>query len=152
MILGIGVDILHLPRFQRLFRLRPERLITRILTKSEQNEFFAIQARVRARDSALAAAATDTDVEALSSSSSSSLASSASTARFSAVNIEHAGTEPASSSSSEKPASTRIDHNDESLRYLASRWALKEASFKALYPHHTLTWQDVTIVKENGKS
>lgn len=148
MILGIGVDILHLPRFQRLFRLRPERLITRILTKSEQDEFFAIQARIRARDSAVPAA-TDTSVEDLSSSSSSS---STSTVKASAVKIEHAGTDLSSSSSSEKPASTRIDQNDESLRYLASRWALKEASFKALYPHHTLTWQDVTIVKKNGKS
>ncbi|GJJ77141.1 hypothetical protein EMPS_09500 [Entomortierella parvispora] len=162
MILGIGVDILHLPRFQRLFRLRPERLITRILTKSEQDEFFTIQARIRARDApaVVAAAPTDKTVEALSSSSSSSQSpsSSASTANVSAVKIDNeptsAGTGFASaspSSLSKNPAVTKIDLNDELLRYLASRWALKEASFKALYPHHTLTWQDVTIVKENGK-
>lgn len=42
-ILGIGVDILHLPRLRRVLLNHPERFLTRILTKSEQAEFRAIQ-------------------------------------------------------------------------------------------------------------
>ncbi|KAF9357630.1 hypothetical protein BGX34_009287 [Mortierella sp. NVP85] len=91
-ILGIGVDILHLPRMRQVLARHPERLITRILTKSEQQEFHAIR---------------------------------------------------------EKAGQTNDD--DAPIRYLGARWALKEASYKAMYPHHKLTWQDVTVVKQGGK-
>ncbi|KAF9408588.1 hypothetical protein BGZ94_002255 [Podila epigama] len=47
--------------------------------------------------------------------------------------------------------STLAINQDAQLRYLGARWALKEASFKALYPHHKLTWQDVTVAKTDGK-
>ncbi|KAJ3223224.1 hypothetical protein HDU81_009313 [Chytriomyces hyalinus] len=37
-------------------------------------------------------------------------------------------------------------------RYLASRFAVKEACFKAMYPHYTLQWADVVISRsERGK-
>ncbi|KAG0213328.1 hypothetical protein BGX28_004666 [Mortierella sp. GBA30] len=42
-ILGIGIDILHLPRLKRVLLNHPERFLTRILTKSEQAEFRVIQ-------------------------------------------------------------------------------------------------------------
>ncbi|KAF9189939.1 hypothetical protein BGZ51_009151 [Haplosporangium sp. Z 767] len=91
-ILGIGVDILHLPRIRQVLLRHPKRLLTRILTKTEQDEFRVLQE------------GTDGD----------------------------------------------IDH-DNLIRYLGTRWTLKEASYKALYPHHKMTWQDVTVVKDNGK-
>ncbi|KAF9171992.1 hypothetical protein BGX21_006642 [Mortierella sp. AD011] len=91
-ILGIGVDILHLPRIQRILLSRPDRFITRILTDIEQQEFRAIQ--------------------------------------------ESVGGE--------------IDHQ-QLVRFVGARWALKEACYKAMFPHHKLTWQDVSVVKENGK-
>ncbi|KAG9320663.1 hypothetical protein KVV02_004412 [Mortierella alpina] len=90
-ILGIGVDILHLPRLRRVLLNHPERFLTRILTKSEQTEFRAIQAK----------------------------------------------------------AGGKIDH-DGPVQFLGARWALKEACYKAIYPHHKLTWQDVSVIKENG--
>ncbi|KAG0367264.1 hypothetical protein BGZ54_004157 [Gamsiella multidivaricata] len=91
-ILGIGVDILHLPRLKQVLQRHPKRFLTRILTKTEQEEFRMIQQQAGG-------------------------------------NIE----------------------GDEPIRYLGARWALKEASYKAMYPHHKLTWQDVAVVKENGK-
>lgn len=36
------------------------------------------------------------------------------------------------------------------LQYLASRWAAKEALFKACYPEHRLRWHQVTIGKGPG--
>ncbi|KAG0333019.1 hypothetical protein BG000_009536 [Podila horticola] len=89
MILGIGVDILHLPRLKGLLSRRPDRFLTRILTEVEQKEFKALQQQAGGADQ-------------------------------------------------EGP-----------LRYLGARWALKEASYKALYPHHKLTWQDVTVAKQD---
>ncbi|KAF9335442.1 hypothetical protein BG006_000080 [Podila minutissima] len=91
MILGIGVDILHLPRLKGLLSRRPDRFLTRILTEVEQKEFKVLQQQAGGADQ-------------------------------------------------EGP-----------LRYLGARWALKEASYKALYPHHKLTWQDVTVAKQDGK-
>ncbi|KAF8930289.1 hypothetical protein BGZ58_008350 [Dissophora ornata] len=91
-ILGIGVDILHLPRLRQVLSRHPERFVTRILTKVEQEEFHAIKRKAEG----------DAD-------------------------------------------------NNAPLRYLGSRWALKEACYKAMYPHYKLTWQDVTVVKEDGK-
>ncbi|KAJ1968014.1 hypothetical protein H4R35_006545 [Dimargaris xerosporica] len=37
------------------------------------------------------------------------------------------------------------------IRYLATRWAAKEAVYKALYPAHALSWKDVAVVKHNDK-
>ncbi|KAG0306603.1 hypothetical protein BGZ98_002074 [Dissophora globulifera] len=79
-ILGIGVDILHLPRLRQALSRHPKRFVTRILTKIEQDELQAIRERTG-----------DKDTEAV------------------------------------------------------------EACYKAAFPHHKLTWQDVTVVKENGK-
>jgi len=42
-VLGIGVDILHLPRMRQVLARHPERFITRILTKPELQEFHAIR-------------------------------------------------------------------------------------------------------------
>jgi len=43
MILGIGVDILHLPRLKGLLSRRPDQFLTRILTEVERNEFKVLQ-------------------------------------------------------------------------------------------------------------
>ncbi|KAJ1974935.1 hypothetical protein H4R34_004527 [Dimargaris verticillata] len=37
------------------------------------------------------------------------------------------------------------------VRYLATRWAAKEAVYKALYPTHSLSWKDVAVAKRSGK-
>ncbi|KAF9969656.1 hypothetical protein BGZ73_007920 [Actinomortierella ambigua] len=113
MILGIGVDVLHVPRLQRLVRLRPERFLTRILTKVEQNEF-----RQQLREMELMAGQTE-----------------AATGTTSLV----------------KTTVPKAIESEASIRYLATRWALKEATYKALYPRHKLVWQDVTVYKKDGK-
>lgn len=38
-ILGIGIDILHLPRLKLALSRRPDRFLTRILTKAELTDF-----------------------------------------------------------------------------------------------------------------
>ncbi|KAF9106300.1 hypothetical protein BGX27_009244 [Mortierella sp. AM989] len=91
-ILGIGVDILHLPRMERILLRRPSRIITRVLTNIEQQEFRALQESVGGK----------------------------------------------------------INHQD-LVKFVGARWALKEACYKAMFPHHKLTWQDVSVLKENGK-
>ncbi|CAO3595742.1 unnamed protein product [Absidia cylindrospora] len=37
------------------------------------------------------------------------------------------------------------------IRYLGSRWCIKEAVYKALYPTYKLQWKQVTVDKEKGK-
>lgn len=32
-----------------------------------------------------------------------------------------------------------------------SRWAAKEAAYKALYPHYRATWKDLQLIKEGPK-
>ncbi|KAF8975023.1 hypothetical protein BGZ46_009496 [Entomortierella lignicola] len=77
---------------QRVLLRRPDRLLTRVLTNIEQQEFRALKERVGGK----------------------------------------------------------MDHH-ELVHFLGARWALKEACYKAMFPHHKLTWQDVSVVKENGK-
>jgi len=36
------------------------------------------------------------------------------------------------------------------VRFLAVRWAAKEAAYKALYPRFRPTWKDLAITKESG--
>ncbi|KAF9896531.1 hypothetical protein BX616_007267 [Lobosporangium transversale] len=91
-ILGIGIDILHLPRIKHILIRHPERFLTRILTKTELQEYRVLLEKT----------------------------------------------------------SGKVDV-DAPVRYLGARWALKEASYKAAFPHHKLTWQDVIITKKDGK-
>ncbi|KAJ2900561.1 hypothetical protein GGI21_004569 [Coemansia aciculifera] len=37
------------------------------------------------------------------------------------------------------------------VKYLATRWCLKEAIYKAAYPRQTLRWRDVTVFKAGHK-
>ncbi|RKP34233.1 4'-phosphopantetheinyl transferase superfamily [Dimargaris cristalligena] len=39
---------------------------------------------------------------------------------------------------------------DDMVWFLASRWAVKEAAYKALYPQRKLTWKEVALVKSTG--
>ncbi|KAK0535701.1 hypothetical protein OC842_002212 [Tilletia horrida] len=72
-------------------------------------------------------------------------------ARFSNRILTHAEREElaARQSSSHASTSADVDVSDETLRWLAVRWAAKEAAYKALFPHLTLRWKDVEIVKAN---
>ncbi|GAA5983676.1 hypothetical protein JCM11641_000930 [Rhodosporidiobolus odoratus] len=87
MILGIGVDLLHLARLRNILTRRdPLRLATRICSQAELVEWDKLR-------------------------------------------------------SSKGP----------SERFLALRWAAKEAAYKALYPTLRPTWKDVEIVKVDKK-
>ncbi|KAJ7276333.1 4'-phosphopantetheinyl transferase superfamily [Mycena haematopus] len=72
-ILGIGVDVVHIPRVAALLRRYPQRLASRILSSDEASE-------------------------------------------------SHLLADP---------------------KYIAVRWAVKEAAYKALYPHHRPTWKEL---------
>ncbi|KAJ2631577.1 hypothetical protein IW137_004801, partial [Coemansia sp. RSA 1287] len=44
-----------------------------------------------------------------------------------------------------------IKGEDEQTRYLATRWGVKEATYKAAYPLHTLRWHDICVFKQGPK-
>lgn len=44
-----------------------------------------------------------------------------------------------------------ITEKDHQISYLATRWCLKEAVYKAVYPRQILHWKDVTITKTGPK-
>ncbi|KAI9256494.1 4'-phosphopantetheinyl transferase [Phascolomyces articulosus] len=91
MILGIGIDIVHLPRIASLITRRGRtHLAKRILSPKELEEFIQ---RFPHEDSVL----------------------------------------------------------DQQVKYLGSRWCIKEAVYKALYPIHKLEWKQVTVAKDQGK-
>ncbi|KAF7301333.1 4'-phosphopantetheinyl transferase [Mycena indigotica] len=82
-ILGIGVDVLHLPRIFNLIKRYPSRLHSRILSAQELLD---------------------------------------------------------------------LPGNHESrLRFIAVRWAVKEAAYKAFYPHLRPSWKDLTLRKDGPK-
>ncbi|KAJ7179930.1 4'-phosphopantetheinyl transferase superfamily [Mycena crocata] len=81
-VLGIGVDVVHVPRIAALLHRYPQRLASRILSRNEvmQQELLS---------------------------------------------------DP---------------------KFIAVRWAVKEAAYKALYPHHRPTWKDLTYYGfKNGR-
>ncbi|CAG8649402.1 6890_t:CDS:2 [Funneliformis mosseae] len=87
MILGIGIDIIHLPRIKDLLTRKPTSLLQfskRILSDRELKEF------------------------------------------------------------------NERDELDNNVKFLAVRWTLKEAAYKALFPYHRMTWKDVSINKIEG--
>ncbi|KAI8972057.1 4'-phosphopantetheinyl transferase superfamily [Mycotypha africana] len=93
MILGIGVDIVHIPRIAALITRRgKDRLAKRILSPVEWNEF---------------------ESQFLTSSS----------------------------------LLTDQLRQQKELTFLGSRWCIKEAVYKALYPTKKLEWKDVTVSK-----
>ncbi|KAJ7904451.1 4'-phosphopantetheinyl transferase superfamily [Mycena olivaceomarginata] len=73
-VLGIGVDVVHVPRIAALLRRYPQRLPSRILSSHEASE-------------------------------------------------SHLLADP---------------------KFIAVRWAVKEAAYKALFPHHRPTWKELT--------
>ncbi|KAJ1904104.1 hypothetical protein IWQ60_012491 [Tieghemiomyces parasiticus] len=42
--------------------------------------------------------------------------------------------------------------SEQAIRYLATRWAAKEAAYKALYPQRKLVWKEIAVIKPAGKS
>ncbi|KAH8554769.1 4'-phosphopantetheinyl transferase superfamily [Umbelopsis sp. PMI_123] len=97
MLLGIGVDIVHLPRIAKILTRRHSNcqlLCRRILSPKEQVDFQA---------------------------------------RFpNATNQGPSGPDP------------------DMVRFLATRWSIKEAIYKAMYPQRKLTWKEITIDREDG--
>ncbi|KAK9761801.1 hypothetical protein K7432_013031 [Basidiobolus ranarum] len=97
MIIGIGVDLVHLPRIQKLLTKNPYACLNfarRVLSPVELTEFQDISPQV------------DKD--------------------------QH-----------------KVD--DEVVKYLGTRFAIKEATYKALFPQEKLTWDEVTVYKVDGK-
>ncbi|KAI8997371.1 4'-phosphopantetheinyl transferase [Pilobolus umbonatus] len=47
------------------------------------------------------------------------------------------------------PDTSKIGNKE--LLYLGTRWCVKEAVYKALYPIHLLEWNQVSVVKHAGK-
>ncbi|ORX90328.1 4'-phosphopantetheinyl transferase [Basidiobolus meristosporus CBS 931.73] len=97
MILGIGVDLVHLPRIQQLLTKNPYACLSfarRVLSPAEFTEFQEL-------------------------------------------------------SPQEGEDQYRVDN--EVVKYLGTRFAIKEAAYKALFPREKLTWNEVTVYKVDGK-
>ncbi|KAF8812380.1 4'-phosphopantetheinyl transferase [Phlegmacium glaucopus] len=87
-ILGIGVDVVHLPRILALLnRRRADRFASRILSTTEYGQWKALQ----------------------------------------------------------------ISDAQDCVQFLAVRWSVKEASYKAMYPLVKATWKEFTYEKLSGK-
>ncbi|GBB92839.1 hypothetical protein RclHR1_20640001 [Rhizophagus clarus] len=112
MILGIGIDIIHLPRIQTLLTRKPTSLLhfsKRILSDRELKEFNIF----------------------LSNQKKNLII----TKDLSSNNLKQ----------------DKIMINNNITKYLAVRWTLKEAAYKALYPHCRLTWKDISVNKIKEK-
>lgn len=48
-ILGIGIDILHLPRLKQVLSRRPDRFLTRVLTKAELTDFEQLKTEIHGK-------------------------------------------------------------------------------------------------------
>ncbi|KAL0077132.1 4'-phosphopantetheinyl transferase [Phycomyces blakesleeanus] len=95
MILGIGVDLLHLPRLASLVARRGSGgLAKRILSKNEHEMFTRKFPTSECRDQVV---------------------------------------------------------QEQQLMFLAKRWCIKEAIYKALFPVQKLEWKQVTVTKLKGK-
>jgi len=100
-IIGVGIDIVHVPRLVSLVTRRtPAKFASRILSPSEFREW-----------------------EILSP--------------------------PTTSTSTMTPRDSN-PIGAESVRFLAVRWAIKEAAYKALFPNHKPTWKELSVSKEPG--
>jgi holo-[acyl-carrier protein] synthase len=105
-IIGIGVDIVHVPRIASLVRRRsPAKFAARILSPTELSEWKTLSPPTT---SAPAATARDSDVIAT------------------------------------------VPDISKRVRFLAVRWAVKEAAYKALFPNYRPTWKDLSVSKEPG--
>ncbi|KAF7313747.1 4'-phosphopantetheinyl transferase [Mycena chlorophos] len=51
------------------------------------------------------------------------------------------------------PEETTDEHRPEDPQFIAVRWAVKEAAYKAVYPYHRPTWKDFSYrsLRENRK-
>ncbi|RIA97432.1 4'-phosphopantetheinyl transferase superfamily [Glomus cerebriforme] len=111
MILGIGIDIIHLSRIQTLLLRKPTSLLhfsKRILSDGELKEFNIFLSNQKNNFSVNGLAQNNL-----------------------------------------KQDKVIIDNNI--IRFLAVRWTLKEATYKALFPHYHLIWKDISINKIEGK-
>jgi len=101
-IIGVGVDIIHVPRIVSLVTRRtPAKLAARILSPSEFSEWETLSPQT----------------------------TSTSTMTAKDSNVITTGT-------------------PEWVRFLAVRWAVKEAAYKALFPNYNPTWKELLVSKE----
>ena len=102
-IIGVGIDIVHVPRIVSLVARRsPAKFASRILSPSEFSQWESLSPPV---------------------------------------------------TSTSRTTVTPIDSNPigtEWVRFLAVRWAIKEAAYKALYPNYNPTWKELSVSKEPG--
>ncbi|OCF40778.1 hypothetical protein I317_05390 [Kwoniella heveanensis CBS 569] len=131
MIVGIGIDILSIERFESLLLRRgASKIAKRICTQREYEEYEAIQSWIRV------GAARKSDVQSIksptnSASSSSSLSSSSSpSSEISSGPPSFAGAERVGMGMGMEPD----EIFQKQVRYLSCRWALKEAAYKSLSP------------------
>ncbi|KAM0752856.1 4'-phosphopantetheinyl transferase [Meredithblackwellia eburnea MCA 4105] len=45
---------------------------------------------------------------------------------------------------------TKSGPSESDIRFLAVRWAAKEAAYKAFYPARKLSWKDISVSKDSG--
>jgi holo-[acyl-carrier protein] synthase len=124
-ILGCGVDIVHLPRIYKLLTRRsPVRFGDAILTTSELQAF-----QQQFQNQPLAS-------------------------RF-ASSIDHPNLYANNNNLSAPVAAVHYaDYPALERRiagYLGGRWAVKEAAYKALFPHFRLEWGLVSVVSQNSE-
>ncbi|OCF32207.1 hypothetical protein I316_06121 [Kwoniella heveanensis BCC8398] len=132
MIVGIGIDILSIERFEYLLLRRgASKIAKRICTQREYEEYEAIRSWIRV------GAARKSDVQSIksptnSASSSSSLSSSSSSpsSDISSGPPSFAGAERVGMGMGMEPD----EIFQKQVRYLSCRWALKEAAYKSLSP------------------
>ena len=100
-IIGVGIDIVHVPRIVSLVTRRtPTKLAARILSPSEFSEWETLYPPTTSRTSH--------------------------SSQSNAIGMETL----------------------EWVRFLAVRWAIKEAAYKALSPDYKPTWKELSVFKE----
>ncbi|KAJ1551082.1 hypothetical protein HK405_015206, partial [Cladochytrium tenue] len=135
MILGIGVDVLHVARLRALLTRRPPaRLARRVLTPAESREL-ARRATASGGDSGVGGGVdldaplqlpADGNVDG---------------------NMDGPGRRSAATPSAAAAARVR---QQRVVEFLAGRWAAKEAAFKAMQPHAQLRWGDVSVLSDGA--
>ena len=103
-IIGVGIDIVHIPRIVSLVvRRTPAKLAARMLSPSELSEWETLYLPTTTTSTVTA-----------------------------------------------KGSSTITTENLKWVRFLAVRWAVKEAAYKALFPNYKPTWKELSVSKEPG--
>ncbi|KAF9105544.1 hypothetical protein BGX29_012026 [Mortierella sp. GBA35] len=118
-IIGIGIDILHVPRMRMVLGRNPQRFLARVLTKAELADFTILKQELEEQG------------------------------KYKRLKEELDG--QVDNKKLKEELDKQVNTDDRAVRFIGARWALKEACYKAMTPHHKLTWQDVSVYKDRGK-